>query len=142
MWLEITDKVIDLPGIFILKDNPITIGAWSVLPTLNRFVAWIHKKRYTATFLKDTNLVDEKCTFSITNDFSIISYCGHFSGRSVNKLGNVPTVLTDGYRYVSDSEYVVLLSGENVVPIHDFYLVVCQITKILNFKGGEQWVRI
>ena len=142
MWLEITDKVIDLPGIFILKDNPITVGAWCMLPTQDRFVLWIHKKRYTATFLKDTNLTGEKCTFSITDDFSVISYCGHFSGRSEDKLKNVPTTLIDGYRYVSDSEYVILLSITNIVPIEKYYLVMCEIDKILNFKGGEQWVHL
>ena len=142
MWLEITDKVIDLPGIFIIKNNPITIGAWNMLPTQDRFVLWVHKKRYTATFLKDINLVGEKCTFSITDDYSIITYCGHFSGRSVNKLGNIPTVFTEGYQYISDSEYTILLNVRSIVPIDDFYLVICQIDKILNFKGGEQWIRV
>ena len=145
MWLEITDKVIDLPGIFILKDNPVTIGAYSILPALSRFVLWIHKKRYTTKLLKNdlgAYSIGGKCTFSITDDFNIIDYCGHISGRSEDKLEKVRTVFTDGYRYVSDSEYVILLSVENIVLILDFYLVICTIDKILNFKGGKQWVRI
>jgi len=145
MWLEITDKVIDLPGIFIIKDNPITIGAWSMLPTQDRFVLWIHKKRHTAKLLKNdlgAYSIGEKCTFSITDDLNIIHYCGHVSGRSVNKLEKIPTIFVDGYRYVSPTEYTVLLSIENILPIHDFYLVIAGIDGILNFKGGEQWIQV
>jgi len=143
MWLEITPKVIDLPGIFILKDNPITLGAYSFLPSMHRFAVWIHKKRHTATFLKDTDLIGEKCTFSITNDLSIIKYCGRVSGRNVNKLSVVKTTILDGYQFVNDSEIVVMLSIEQILSVHDFYLVVCHTDRILdNRKGGAHWVEI
>ena len=140
MWLEVTDKVIDLPGIFILKDNPITVGAWSVLPTLKRFALWVHTKRYTAKLLD--NAFAEKCTFSITNDFNSIRFCGHVSGRAINKLEHIQTVSTDGYRYIGNSEYVLLLTIENILPINGFLLVLCNIDNILNFKGGEHWVQL
>ena len=143
MWLEITDKVIDLPGIFILKDNPITVGAWSVLPSTRMFALWIHRKRHTATFIRNSTPHGEKCTFSITDDLDLIRYCGQVSGRNTNKLEKVPTTVVDGYRYVSNSEYTIFLSIYYVQPIYkDFYLVMCQRDKILNFKGGEPWIRI
>ena len=143
MWIERTNKVIDVPGIFILLDNPITIGAYSFLPSMHKFAVWIHKKRYTATFLKNTILTGVKCTFSITNDLSIIKYCGRVSGRNVNKLSVVKTTILDGYQFVSDSETVVMLTIEQVISVHDFYLVVCHTNKILNFReGGQHWVEI
>ena len=143
MWLEITDKVIDLPGIFILKDNPITVGAWNILASKRLFILWILQKRYTVRDIKSgTELIGEKCTFSITDNFNDMHYCGHISGKNENKLEKVLTVFTNGYRYIFGSEYVLLLTLRHTVPLHDYFILVCNIEKVLNFKGGEQWVRL
>ena len=140
MWLQITNKVIDIPGIFIVKDNPITIGAWSVLQSDNKFVLWIHKKRYTASLL---TVGKQKCTFSIIDNITTIHYCGRISGRDQNKLSKISTVNDNGYKYLSDSEYVILIPSINsILPIDEFYLVICPIERIVNNRRKETWVKV
>ena len=143
MWLEITDKVIDLPGIFIVKDNPITVGAWSILASSNKFVVWIHQKRYTAELVKSAK--GEKCTFNITDNKSDLIFCGSKSGRELNKLEKLSIEEKEpGYKSIMTSYYTILATVENTILVDKFYLVICNIIKIVNETGlkGWKWAKI
>ena len=143
MWIEITDKVIDLPGIFIIKDNPVTAGAWSMLPTTKQLVIWIHQKRYTAELVKSA--IGEKCTFNITDNKEDLVFCGSKSGRTVNKLEKILIEEKEpGYKSIMASYYTILATVKNTIMVGDFYLVVCSVDKIINETGlgGWNWVNI
>ena len=140
MWLEITDKVIDLPGIFIFRNNPSSIGAYSILKSENNFVLWVHEKRHTAELLREF-VIGEKCTFTLIHDKRVIIYCGSISGRDENKLGKI-TVETEGnYTYPSSAEYLMFLSISSVTLINHYYLVICNIDKTYNHRIKE-WLQI
>jgi len=140
-WVEFGSKHVSVIGIAIVKDNPITIGAWNVLNTYNpnesKLVMWIEETRYTYGLLDKV----DKFSFNLPAEPDDLVYCGRESGEDTNKLSNIKTGHKNGYTVIPDSDYIFLCEIEKTVDIGRHKLVISKIVDHVRNRD-EEWVEV